>query len=456
MDTTCPNCGKLLKTRPTRKKKCPFCGNYIYVRQGQLVGEDQVVASQIAQTSRTKQKTKIHPLVWMLGIFALMGACCGIGVVNQTLRKNQVSSEVQQAPQSSNQAVTIAQATHTPPSASTSEPTHTPRPSPSSTPTVASIETPPQQTPQTAFLQAEKDVNLHSGPGTNYEIVGVLAAGQSFNIMGRNSDTSWWQIVVDNKPVWVAASVVKASNVDESISIVEVSPPPIKPSSSSVEEAASVTGLQEAQVIYVVDGDTIDVLVNGTEHRVRYILVDTPETKHPEKPVEPFGPEASEANRQLVEGKTVFLEKDVSETDQYGRLLRYVYVGDLMVNEELLRRGMAQVATFPPDVKYVDRFLEVQRQAQAAGVGMWGSQSVTEQPTLTPIPVEAPPVVEAPPPANGSSYSGPYDPFGPDRDCGDFSTHAEAQAFYETAGGPATDRHRLDRDRDGSACEDLP
>jgi nuclease-like protein/excalibur calcium-binding domain-containing protein len=144
------------------------------------------------------------------------------------------------------------------------------------------------------------------------------------------------------------------------------------------------------------------------------------------------------------------LEKDISETDRYGRLLRYVYVGDLMVNEELLRLGLAQVATFPPDVKYVDRFLEVQRQAQAAGVGMWGSQPFEEQPAPTPFPGETPP------PDNESSYTGPYDPNGSDRDCGDFSTHAEAQAFYEAAGGPASDRHRLDRDRDGIACEDLP
>lgn len=133
------------------------------------------------------------------------------------------------------------------------------------------------------------------------------------------------------------------------------------------------SGMVAAQVVKVVDGDTITVRLNGQELRVRYILVDTPETKHPSRPVEPFGPEAAAANEELVGGKTVFLEKDVSETDQHGRLLRYVYVDDLMVNEELLRQGLARVSTFPPDVKYVDRFLEVQAEAQAAGVGIWGS-----------------------------------------------------------------------------------
>lgn len=166
--------------------------------------------------------------------------------------------------------------------------------------------------------------------------------------------------------------------------------------------------------------------------------------------MEPFGPEASEANRQLVEGKTVRLEKDVSETDQYGRLLRYVYVGDLMVNEELLRQGLAQVSTYPPDVKYVERFLEVQRQAQAAGVGMWGSEPVAEQPAPIAPPVRAAPL------ANFPDYTGSYDPSGPDRDCGDFATQAEAQAFFIAAGGPGSDPHRLDGDSDGSVCESLP
>ena len=142
--------------------------------------------------------------------------------------------------------------------------------------------------------------------------------------------------------------------------------------SAPVRPTTPAPHLVEAQVVRVVDGDTIKVLINGTEYRVRYIGIDTPETKHPTRGVEPFGPEASQLNRELVEGKVVLLEKDVSETDQYGRLLRYVYVDDLMVNEELLRRGLARVVTFPPDVKYIDRFLEIQRAAQEAGLGIWG------------------------------------------------------------------------------------
>ena len=128
----------------------------------------------------------------------------------------------------------------------------------------------------------------------------------------------------------------------------------------------------EAQVVRVVDGDTIIVDIRGQEYRVRYIGIDTPETVHPTKPVEPFGKEASDMNKQLVEGKIVMLERDVSETDRYDRLLRYVYVDDIFVNAELVRLGYAQVTTYPPDVKYQDLFLELQREARQENRGLWG------------------------------------------------------------------------------------
>ena len=134
---------------------------------------------------------------------------------------------------------------------------------------------------------------------------------------------------------------------------------------------------ERARVVRIVDGDTIVVDRGRGAERLRYIGIDTPETVKPDTPVAWMGPEATAANRSLVEGHEVVLERDVSETDQYDRLLRYVWLesdaGWLMVNEELLRRGVAQVATYPPDVAYVDRFLEAQRAARAAGVGLWGS-----------------------------------------------------------------------------------
>ena len=105
--------------------------------------------------------------------------------------------------------------------------------------------------------------------------------------------------------------------------------------------------------------------------KIPYIGINTPETKHPTKGREPCGPEASAANRRLVEGQTVRLELDVQPYDRYQRLLAYVYVGDVMVNAELVRQGYAQVATFPPNVTHQARFLALQREAREAGVGCW-------------------------------------------------------------------------------------
>ena len=96
-----------------------------------------------------------------------------------------------------------------------------------------------------------------------------------------------------------------------------------------------------------------------------------PPPQLPKKGVEPFGKEAKEANRRLVEGKTVRLELDVEKWDKYRRLLAYVYVGETMVDAELVRQGFAQVATYPPNVKYQERFLKLQREAWEAKRGLW-------------------------------------------------------------------------------------
>ena len=120
-----------------------------------------------------------------------------------------------------------------------------------------------------------------------------------------------------------------------------------------------------ARVIRVIDGDTITV---EGGYKVRYIGIDTPEI-YPV--VEAFGMEALEANRKLVEDKEVRLERDVSETDKYGRLLRYVYVNDTFVNAELVRQGLAEAKAYPPDIKYQDYLEKLEAEARLAGRGMW-------------------------------------------------------------------------------------
>ncbi len=118
-----------------------------------------------------------------------------------------------------------------------------------------------------------------------------------------------------------------------------------------------------------VDGDTI-LLAN--DERVRYIGINTPETKHPYKAVERFGKEASEYNRDLVEGKWVRLEYDVEKRDRYARLLAYVYVNGTFVNAKLVEEGYAQVYTVPPNVKHQELFLRLQRGARENNRGLWG------------------------------------------------------------------------------------
>lgn len=122
-------------------------------------------------------------------------------------------------------------------------------------------------------------------------------------------------------------------------------------------------------VVRVIDGDTIVAEVGGQQERVRYIGMDTPEVS----PAEAFGPEATERNRELLEDGEVCLERDISERDRYDRLLRYAWLRDgRMVNEVLLAEGLAVVATFPPDVKYAERrFLPAQRKAREEGLGLW-------------------------------------------------------------------------------------
>jgi len=198
-------------------------------------------------------------------------------------------------------------------------------------------------------------------------------------------------------------------------------------------------------VTKVTDGDTIEVtLAGGTVEKVRLIGVDTPETVHPTKGVQPYGPEASAFTKERLTDQAVQLETDAEERDRYGRLLAYVYLTNgAMYNAVLVDEGYAQMATFPPNVLYVEVFRALQTPAREANRGLWGLSAQPAEPSTDEGDVS-------------KALELRFDPFGPDRNCTDFATHAEAQAFYEAAGGPASDPHRLDSDRDGIACEALP
>jgi micrococcal nuclease len=201
-----------------------------------------------------------------------------------------------------------------------------------------------------------------------------------------------------------------------------------------------------ATVTHVVDGDTVDVvitghdsdnlLVEGQTYRVRLTGIDTPEVYGGEQC---YGPEASAFTKSLLEGRDVMLEKDVTNTDRYDRLLRYIWAdvdptrpGLELVNEEIVRAGYAYASTYPPDVKYEDRFLAAQEEARIQGAGLWG---VCESPAPSSTPTNCDPsypdVCIQPPP--------------PDLDCSDIP--------YQRFRVLPPDPHGFDGDGDGIGCE---
>jgi len=129
----------------------------------------------------------------------------------------------------------------------------------------------------------------------------------------------------------------------------------LAPGCSKIDENAVL-------VTRIIDGDTIEI-ENGV--RVRYIGIDTPEIG------EHYYLEATEANRQLVEGNRIRLEKDVEDKDEYGRLLRYVWVAETMVNAELVKLGYAYSYSYPPNLKYQAHFLQLEKEAREQKRGLW-------------------------------------------------------------------------------------
>ena len=124
-------------------------------------------------------------------------------------------------------------------------------------------------------------------------------------------------------------------------------------------------------VTRVVDGDTISVAIGNQIEKVQYIGINTPEIHHPTKGREPYGDAAREANARLVQGRWVQLVVDVQARDSFGRLLAYVYVGSRFVNAELVWQGYAEAATYPPNVRYAEYFVGLQRQARETRRGLW-------------------------------------------------------------------------------------
>lgn len=202
------------------------------------------------------------------------------------------------------------------------------------------------------------------------------------------------------------------------------------------------TQREVATLLQIVDGDTISVRIDGQNYNVRYIGMDTPESG------QPGGYAATQRNYQLVFGKELLLVKDTSETDRFDRLLRYVIAGDVFVNEQLVRDGLAIAKDYPPDSACRIQLTQAQAQAKADKVGQWAP---------TPVPAPTAAIAPAPiAPGGGSSSGGDgnCDPayptvciprYPPDLNCGDIP--------YRRFQVLAPDPHGFDRDGDGIGCE---
>jgi micrococcal nuclease len=241
-------------------------------------------------------------------------------------------------------------------------------------------------------------------------------------------------------------------------------PPTIVPTAAA--PLAPPADLPTAAVVRVIDGDTVDVRLNGQVVRLRLIGIDTPEIVDPRKAVQCFGREASAKAHELLDGQTVALEADPSqdERDRYGRLLRYVWLSDgRLFNREMVAEGYAFEYTYDLPYKYQAEFKQAEHDAREAQRGLWSSQACAgehrpaEEPVSTTAPRPQPAPNTVPPPAQPTAAPAPagncdpaypdvcIPPPPPDLDCGDIPN----RNFRVLPPDP----HRFDRDKDGIGCE---
>jgi len=207
---------------------------------------------------------------------------------------------------------------------------------------------------------------------------------------------------------------------------------------------------QAVTVIKVVDGDTIAVSINGQNETIRIIGINTPETVDPRKTVECFGIEASNKAKKYFKDMKykVWLEEDPTQgdRDKYQRLLRYVFTdnGQTDYGLMMISEGFAYEYTYNTTYKYQTEYKNARQDAENKRLGLWADDACAGQ------KVSADSVSSSP----SQNFSG--ESIGEDKDCSDFKTQKEAQAYFISKGGPASDPDRLDSDKDGVACESLP
>jgi len=242
-----------------------------------------------------------------------------------------------------------------------------------------------------------------------------------------NRKTFAWIFGVIIALIIIGAFLPDEGNKDEGITGLLINEPELKEQSESS---------LFFNVTYIVDGDTIEI---ETKERIRLICIDAPERG------EEGYLEAREYLESLILNKNVRLEKDISETDMYGRLLRYIYLeNEGFVNELIVREGYAGAYPYNPDTTLCPIIQEAEDYAKVNERGIWKVEiKITEE-------QEESPKEESPPENQEYICDSNY------YNCGSFSTFAEAQSVFEYCGGTSNDIHDLDRDSDGIACESLP
>jgi len=268
---------------------------------------------------------------------------------------------------------------------------------------------------------------------------------------------------------WVSA--VNSPSTPEQKQTAEITPTPQTQTATETKQEQATTptateedpktNKQEAKVTRVIDGDTIEVSLNGKTETIRFIGINTPETVDPRKLVECFGERASAVAKENLSGETVWIEADPTqgERDKYNRLLRFVWTDDATVDfgKVMIATGFAYEYTYNTPYKYQAVYKQAQKEAEQGKKGLWADNAcpvATTKPTV--VPTQSTSTNQ--PPANQGGGACKYSCSSPDRDCSDFSSHAEAQAFFNCCGFTATnDPMKLDSVGvgDGVACESI-
>lgn len=262
--------------------------------------------------------------------------------------------------------------------------------------------------------------------------------------------------VAEEQPVQATATEAAPRTATEDVEHPASPEPALEPTAQTSQNR------QSAQVIDVIDGDTLKVLLDGQEATIRLIGIDTPESVHLQQPVECFGREAAARTRELAADQPVQLEADPTQdsVDRFGRLLRYVYLPNgTLLNWELIYQGYGFEYTYEVPYVYQTEFRQAEQDARQNQRGLWapdacnGERKPADAPAPEPPP--APPVVEEPPPAPLAGNCSPayanvcIPPPPPDLNCEEIRQQygCSIQVVIQP------DPHEIDRDGDGIACE---